>query len=229
MSPSRSKAELAQANRIPGASTSLTTLCFTHGVELAVYTERLRLSPFFETLLNSNNTSGRIRIPGSDPNLSPYNLKNYIHFLYTSNLATQMAGTEDDFAFLRDECKLLGELYYLGIFVEDPRFRNAILDEILEISRLKGKNGISYLPDPGIFFDLPHDSPAKRCVMDLYIHFLDPDDPAIDLPQNQQFMREVFKAFMRRSDVKSEHGHFRRHELKRCDYHEHPNSVRCDG
>ena len=57
-----------------------------------------------------------------------------------------MAGTEDDFAFLRDECKLLGELYHLGIFVEDPKFRNAILDGILEVSRLKGKDGISYLP-----------------------------------------------------------------------------------
>jgi hypothetical protein len=140
-----------------------------------------------------------------------------------------MAGTEDDFAFLRDECKLLDELYHLGILVEDSRFRNAILDGILEISRLKGKDGISHLPDPGIFSDLPHDSPAKRCVMDLYIHFLDPDDPAIDLPQNQQFMREVLKASMRRSDVKSEHGHFRRQELKRCDYHEHSNGVRCDG
>ena len=103
------------------------------------------------------------------------------------------------------------------------------MDGILEISRLQGKDGVSHLPDPGIFSDLPRESPSKRCVMDLYIHFLDPDDPAIDLPENQQFMREVFKASMRKSDVKSEHGHFRRQELRRCDYHEHPDGVRCDG
>jgi len=173
--------------------------------------------------------SGRLHLHCPGLYWTPNNLKIYIHFIYTSTLATEVTGTENDLVFLRDESKVLAELYRLGLFLEDPRFRNAVLDGILEISRLKGKDGVSNLPDPGTFSDLPRESPARRSIMDMYVNFLDPDDPAIDLPENQQFMREVFKASMRRCDVKSEHGQFfRRQELRKCDYHKHLDGVRCD-
>jgi hypothetical protein len=193
-----------------------------------VYAERLRLSPHFEALLKKSKNHGELYLPDSSAYLNTKNVKIYIHFLYTSTLATEVTGTENDLGFLRAECELLGELYRLGLVFEDPRFRNAVLDVILEISRLKGKDGVSHLPHPGTFSNLPHDSPARRCIVDLYVHFLDPEDPAIDRPENKTFMLEVFKAAIRRCDVKSEHGGFRRQNLRRCDYHDHEDGVRCD-
>jgi hypothetical protein len=141
-----------------------------------VYTERLRLSPHFEALLKKSKNHGELYLPDSSAYLNTKNVKIYIHFLYTSTLATEVTGTENDLGFLRAECELLGELYRLGLVSEDPRFRNAVLDVILEISRLKGKDGVSHLPHPGTFSNLPHDSPARRCIVDLihvtYLHLI---------------------------------------------------------
>ena len=157
------------------------------------------------------------------------NLETYISFLYTGTLATSIAGSSNSPGALRIETTYLDKLYRFGLEMQDINFRNATLDVIIEISQLKDKKtGVPYLPDPKTFKDLPRESPARRCIIDLYVHFLDPEDPAIDRPENQQFMREIFKASMRRSDVKSEHESLRRQSLRRCDYHEHENRVRCD-
>jgi hypothetical protein len=37
-----------------------------------------------------------------------------------------------------------------------------------------------------------------RCFIDLYARFVDPEDPVLDHPENQKFVREVLKASMRR-------------------------------
>lgn len=190
---------------------------------LTVHTEKLMLSPFFDRLMEISRT-----FEADVRHLDLRYLETYISFLYTRTLATSTAGADNDPAALRDETALLGQLYRFGLGMNDPKFRNAILDAIIEISYLKDrKTGVHYLPDPAIFRGFPLDSPAWRCIVDLYVHFLDPDDPAIHRPENQYFMREVFKASMRRADINSERGNFRRQKLRMCDYHEHEDGVRC--
>ena len=188
-----------------------------------VHTEKLMLSPFFKRLMETSRTFGaEVR------HLDLRYLETYISFLYTRTLATSTAGADNDPAALRDETALLGQLYRFGFQMIDPQFRNAILDAIIEISYLKDKKtGVPCLPDPMTFKGYALDSPAWRCIVDLYVRSLDPDDPAIDRPENQHFMREVFKASMRRADVNSDRGNFRRQKLRMCDYHEHEDGVRC--
>lgn len=114
--------------------------------------------------------------------------------------------------------------------MRDPQLRDAALDGIIEISCIKDKDtGVRTLPDPDILGrDLPRDSPGRRCIVDLFVHFLDPEDPAIDKIENKQFMRDYIKVVTRMSDVKNEHGSFRCQDLKKCDYHEHWDGERCD-
>ena len=191
-----------------------------------VHADRLSLSPYLKEQLEEQRERSVLKLSRSTDLVE---LEIYIYFLYTGTLATDTADPSRISIALRTETALLGKLYKFGMRMEDPVFRNAVLDGIIDISRLKDKDtGVPYLPDAGIFSDLKTDPPAKRCIIDLYVHFLDPADPAIDLTANIHSMREVFKATLHKSDVKSEHGNFRRQNLRKCDYHEHEDGVRCD-
>jgi hypothetical protein len=109
-------------------------------------------------------------------------------------------------------------------------FYNATLDGIIEVSRVKDREtGLHCLPDPAKFSHLPFHMDVQRCVIALYARFMDPEDPVLDRPENQQFIREVLKTSRRIAQVNSEHGDLRGYELKNCDYHIHEEGVRCDG
>jgi len=154
----------------------------------------------------------------------------HIHFLYTGTLPTNAEEQGNTPATTREEIELLSRLHRFAYVTEHADFYNATLDGIIEISRVKDpETGLHCLPDPAKISHFPWHSEAKRCFIDLYAHFMDPEDPVIDSPENQQFMREVLKASIRMSKVRSEHGDLRVHELKNCDYHRHEKGVRCDG
>lgn len=94
-------------------------------------------------------------------------------------------------------------------------FYNATLDGIIEVSRVKDREtGLHCLPDAAKFSHLPFHMDVQRCVIALYARFMDPEDPVLDRPENQQFIREVLKTSRRIAQVNSEHGDLRGYELK---------------
>lgn len=103
------------------------------------------------------------------------------------------------------------------------------MDTIIDISYLEDKDGNTHIPDPN-FFCTPGllNTEARRCIVDLYVHTLDPDGPAIDAKVDQTFMQDVLKAALRKWDMQGEQASGRKIPLRKCDYHEHPDGVRCD-
>lgn len=168
----------------------------------------------------------RVGLPEEDSFL----LEAYIHFLYTrGTLPTNTEEQSNTPATVREEIELLNLLHRFAYVTKHAEFYNATLDGIVEISRVEDQEtGLHCLPDPAKISHFPWHSEAKRCFIDLYAHFMDPEDPVVDRPENQQFMREVLKATRRIAQGKREHGDHRGDELKRCDYHKHEEGVRCD-
>lgn len=149
----------------------------------------------------------------------------YVNYAYLGILATGENGHANSSESLRAEHVLLFRLYKLGRTLQDANFRNAVLDTIIDISFLKDENGKHQLPDISLYTANPdaHSGP-RLCTIDLYVSLV--DDLSTDtLPES--FIRDVLKKTIQRCDVKSEHGHFRGQALRKCDYHEHPDGVRC--
>jgi hypothetical protein len=161
--------------------------------------------------------------------MDPYVVKLYIHFLYNGTLATDVAGAENDAGSRKIEARLLCELYEFGLVVNDLKFRNAILDTIIDISYLKDKDGNTHIPHPNHVCK-PHllTTHARRCIIDLYVHTLDPDNLAVNGHGDQAFMCDVLKAALRKWDLQGEQVSGRKTPLRKCDYHEHEDGVRCD-
>lgn len=191
-----------------------------------VHTSRLRLSPYFDAMLNRNNntSTGRLHLPEMDP----YTVKLYIHFLYNGTLATDIAGADNGASGRSVEARLLCELYEFGLLVKDFTFKNAILDTIIDISYLKDKDGNTHIPHPN-FVCKPHllTTQARRCIIDLYVHTLDPENLPQDGEIDPTFMREVLKASLKKWDMQVEKVSIRRQSVRKCDYHEHPDGIRC--
>jgi hypothetical protein len=114
--------------------------------------------------------------------------------------------------------------------VNDLKFRNAILDTIIDISYLKDKDGNIHVPRPD-FFCKPNilQTQARRCIIDLYVHTLNPDDLAENGHGDQAFMCDVLKAALRKWDLQGGQASGRKAPLRKFDYHEHEDGVRCDG
>jgi hypothetical protein len=106
-----------------------------------VHTLRLQISPYFD---NNNSSVGRLILPEMDP----YTVKLYVHFLYNGTLATDVAGADISAMGRSIEARLLCELYEFGLAVKDHRFKNAILDTIIDISYLKDKDGNTHIAHP---------------------------------------------------------------------------------
>ena len=220
-----------QTNHLRSSSSAVINItCGPDGPTFVVHLEKVLLSPYLCDLLPKtydNDTVLEIGL-GKD---QAYLLEGYIHFLYTGTLATTAAEPSDTPAAIRAELELelLGMLHRFATVTRHGKFRNATVDGIIEISRVKDKeSGVHHLPDPAKFHHFPWHAPVKRCLVYLYAHFMDPEDPVLDRPENQQFMREVLKACVRRFKVESEQGDLRGCVLKKCDYHEHEEGVRCD-
>jgi hypothetical protein len=165
-----------------------------------VHTSRLRISPYFDAMLNSNNNNnsnsvGRLILPDMDP----YIVKLSVHFLYNGTLATDVAGPNNGAMGRSVEASLLCELYKFGLAVKDHRFKNAILDTIIDISYLKDNHGNTHIPHPN-FVCKPEllETQARRCIIDLYVHTLDPDNLDIDGGVDQNSMRDVLKASLKK-------------------------------
>lgn len=152
----------------------------------------------------------------------------YINFLYTGCLVTDRTGETNASTLLHEEHELLADLYLLGHKFQDSSFKNAVVDTILDISYLNDEDGHSHLPVPDfVSGGTLLNSPARRCLLDLYASRLDPDGINLNIAIERPFMQDVFKVVLRKIDVKSENGGFRGKKLKKCDYHEHANGVRC--
>jgi hypothetical protein len=160
--------------------------------------------------------------------MDPYTVKLYIHFLYNGTLATDVAGAGNGAVGLNIETRLLCELYEFGLVVKDLKFRNAILDTIIDISYLKDKDGHTHIPHPK-YVCKPHllTTPVRRCIIDLYVHTLDPDNLPLDGDVDPTFMREVLQASLKKWDMQGEKASVRKKPVRKCDYHEHPDGMRC--
>ena len=223
-----SEAIATEANDNASPNNSLTRLEVGDvPVYFTAHTSILRLSPCFDAMLNNNNnkTPGRLPLPAMHPNPVRF----YIHFLYTGTIASDVACADNDAVGRITEVGLLCEFYEFGLVVKDPRFRNAVLDTIIDVSYLKDKDGKINIPSAD-FANKPHilQTQARRCIVDLYVHTLDPDDPAINGFGDQTFMCDVLKAALREWDSQDEQTSGRKASLRKCDYHEHPDGVRCD-
>ena len=194
---------------------------------LSVHLNILLRSHYLYDLLTDEKFDGVVRVGLREQDA--FLLEAFVHFLCAGTLPANTEEQSKTPATVREEIELLSKLHRFAHVTGHGEFYNATLDGIIEISRVKDQEtGLHCLPDPAKISHFPLHSEAKRCFIALYAHFMDPDDPSIDRPENQEFMREVLKASMRMSKVKSEHGDIRGHKLKNCDYHAHEDGVRCD-
>lgn len=157
----------------------------------------LLISPYFYNRLSVEGTRDVIHVYLDEKD--PFVLEAYIHFLYTGTLPTSPDEQDKTPATVREEIELLSLLHRFADKIKHAEFYNATLDGIIDISRVKDEEtGLHCLPEPSKISYLPSHSKTIRCFIDLYAHFMDPEDPVLDRPENQQFMREVLKASMRR-------------------------------
>jgi len=162
-----------------------------------VHLTTLLISPYFYNRLSVEGTRDVIHVYLDEKD--PIVLEAYIHFLYTGTLPTSPDEQDKTPATVREEIELLSLLHRFADKIRHAEFFNATLDGIIDISRIKDEETrLHCLPDPAKISHLPWDSKTMRCFIDLYAHFMDPENPVLDRPENQKFMREVLKTSMLR-------------------------------
>lgn len=192
-------------------------------------------SAYFRSALNGNwlENSGRIDFPDEDPT----KFSVYVQYLYFGKLFTYCCPpapvtkrSSPTHAEIDEEWLHLIKLYFLGEYLQDPTFKNGVIDGILEKSRQLGiwPTGFSAL----IYENTPKTSELRHLFFDFHVWgaqaaYLGSGQTEEDLPN--EFLRDVIDAFVAAgAGLYGPVSESRFPTLReRCAYHEHKEGVLC--
>lgn len=186
-------------------------------------------SEFFKNACKEpwKESAGVVELPATEPRL----FEVYARWLYSSNVLSLMnkpvRATSANGAVSVPAYEPLFHLYALGDMLKDSKFTNAILDKIVEVYKIVGYAPICF--SAFVYGELPPSSPLRRLYVDFWVvssngGWFDTKNPADDCNSPDAPM-EFFRDVLKKS--KTGGGGRKLWEEDICQYHEHPDGIKC--
>jgi hypothetical protein len=177
-------------------------------------------SDFFKTALKKEWVEGQTRIiklPEDDTEA----MTNYLTFTYGSGLPTTTLKVMPNGGLGSGQWKLLVKLYILGERLLDTPLRNAVIEEIVQLSSLADEDDAEYFMTTGscnLCYDgTPTGSPLRRLIVDKYIIAGEQDWIEHDR-EHPVFPAELSQALLAKIASRQSYDEFVDRELKAEDY-----------
>lgn len=177
-----------------------------------------RDSDFFKAALKKEWSEGEtrmIKLPEEDPEL----MAHYLTFVYHYKLPFKGVAPKDRGDYTARWWALVDLYVYGERFLHRP-IQNAVIKEILRLTRLKDSNGGQWFPCRRLvdrmYRGTPDGSPGRRLMVDL--HIIKGDKSWLHDNSEPQFTTDLTKAFYDMMELHDNFGDFREKELKAKDY-----------
>ncbi|KAF9641031.1 hypothetical protein BFW01_g12837 [Lasiodiplodia theobromae] len=186
-------------------------------------------SDFFKNACKEpwKESAGVVELSGTEPRL----FEVYARWLYSPDVLNLMekpvVTTAANGAISVPAYEPLFHLYALGDMLQDSKFKNAILDKIVEVRRLVNYHPICF--SAFVYSELPPSSPLRRLYVDFWVgssasDWFNTKNPADDCNSPDAPM-EFFRDVLRQS--KTGGAGKKPWEEDICQYHEHPAGIKC--